>query len=307
MKKLNIIITIDLCVAIGQNLRAQQDPMFTQYWVNPQILNPAHAGADGRTLLNATARNQWINVKGAPQTYTLALGGMAQERLGLGVSYIHDRVGISRTNTLNIDFAYHLPLGEKWKLISSVRVSCLINQLNLTEVNTNTPGDPMFMENLSSGLRPNAGFGFLLASDKFYAGYSQPRIINYDFGTTSNIGNTKIISHRFAYLGYNFNFSEDYKLRPNILVKEVSNAPVQLDFNLVNEFRNNWVVGLSGRTGEGIGVMLGIVNYRNLDIYYCYDYPLTVISLLSKQTHQITLVLNLSKKSIRVNSPRYFN
>lgn len=303
----NYIKTLALVgVLASTKLFAQQDPMFSQYWVNAQILSPTHAGADGRTLLNATGRHQWMNVKGAPQTYTLAIGGKVSEKVGLGLSYIHDRIGISQTNTLNADVNYELKLSKKWKLISGVRLSGLINSLNLTEVATVTPGDPMFAQNLSSGLKPNAGFGFLLATDKFYAGYSQPRVINYDFGSSANI-NTKIIAHRFMYAGYNFDVTNTYKLRPSILVKEVANAPIQMDFNVANEFNEKLVLGLSARTGEGIGAMLGFLDFHKLDIYYCYDYPLTAISLLSKQTHQLTIVLNLSKKSQRVNSPRYFN
>lgn len=304
--KISVKILIGLfCLSI--QAYAQQDPMYTQYWVNPQILSPAQAGAEGRTVLNSTARLQWINVKGAPKTYSLALGGMVSDHLALGLSYVYDQVGISRTNTVNADVAYHLNFTKKWKLITGLRVIGLINNVNFSEINTTTPGDPLFMENMTSGIKPNAGFGFLLTNNKFYMGYSEPRVVNYDFGSSLKMGNTHIISHRFIYAGYNFNISENYKLRPSVLMKQVQNAPIQFDMNIANEFNNKLVVGLSGRTGEGIGAMLGVINYHNFDFYYCYDYPLTTISLLSKQTHQVTIALTLSKKPKRINSPRYFN
>lgn len=305
MKKYILLTIFSLVVA--RYASAQQDPMFSQYWVNPQIISPTFAGADGRTLINATSRLQWINVKGAPRTHSLAIGGKVSESVGLGLSYVYDEVGISRTNTVNADFAYHLNLGNDWKLITGIRLIGLINNINFSDINTTTPADPMFMENLSSGIKPNAGFGFLLAKKKFYIGYSEPRVVNYDFGSSKSQINTHIISHRFAYVGVNINASESYKIRPSVLVKSVQNAPVQFDVNIANEFNNKLVLGLSARSGEGVGAMLGITNYHKLDIYYCYDYPLNVIQLLSKQTHQITVALNLSKKPQRINSPRYFN
>jgi type IX secretion system PorP/SprF family membrane protein len=304
MKKL-ILTTAIITSTLGA--MAQQDPMFSQYWVNPQVLNPAQAGADGRTLLNATGRLQWVNVKGAPKTSSLAIGGMAGERVGVGVSYIYDQVGISRTNTLNADFNYHLKLKKDWRLITGLRVIGLINQMNFSEISTTTPGDPLFMENLSSGIKPNAGFGFLVTNKKFYVGYSQPRVVNYDFGAKSVMGNTKIISHRFAYMGYNFTLNDEFKFRPSVLMKEVTNAPVQFDFNAVLEMKSKVVTGLSYRSGDGVGAMLGVVNAGRFDIYYCYDYPLSAISILSKQTHQITVSMNLTGKPSRINSPRYFN
>jgi len=304
MKKAYIFSILILMALV---VSAQQDPMYTQYWVNPQVLNPAQAGADGRTTLNATARLQWINVKGAPRTYSVALGGMVSNKVGLGLSYVHDQVGISRTNSVNADFAYHLNLTKKWKLITGLRVIGLINNVNFSEINTTVPGDPMFLENTTSGLKPNAGFGFVLTNNKFYLGYTEPRVVNYDFASSKGVGNTKIISHRFMYAGYNFDISHDYKLRPSVLTKQVENAPVQFDINVVNEIRNRLLVGFSARTGEGVGIMVGFINYHKLDVYYCYDYPLTTISLLSKQTHQITLAYNLSTRPQRINSPRYFN
>jgi type IX secretion system PorP/SprF family membrane protein len=304
MKKL-ILTTAIITSTLGA--MAQQDPMFSQYWVNPQVLNPAQAGADGRTLLNATGRLQWVNGNGAPKTSSLAIGGMAGERVGVGVSYIYDQVGISRTNTLNADFNYHLKLKKDWRLITGLRVIGLINQMNFSEISTTTPGDPLFMENLSSGIKPNAGFGFLVTNKKFYVGYSQPRVVNYDFGAKSVMGNTKIISHRFAYMGYNFTLNDEFKFRPSVLMKEVTNAPVQFDFNAVLEMKSKVVTGLSYRSGDGVGAMLGVVNAGRFDIYYCYDYPLSAISILSKQTHQITVSMNLTGKPSRINSPRYFN
>lgn len=304
MKKL-ILITATIISTLGA--MAQQDPMFSQYWVNPQVLNPAQAGADGRTLLNATGRLQWVNVKGAPKTSSLAIGGMAGERVGLGLSYVYDQIGISRTNTLNADFNYHLKIKKDWRLITGLRVIGLINQMNFSEISTTTPGDPLFMENLSSGIKPNAGFGFLVTNKKFYIGYSQPRVVNYDFGAKSVMGNTRIISHRFAYMGYNFSINDEFKLRPSVLMKEVTNAPVQFDFNAVLEMKSKVVTGLSYRSGDGVGAMLGVVNAGKFDIYYCYDYPLSAISILSKQTHQITVSMNLTGKPSRINSPRYFN
>lgn len=285
----------------------QQDPMFSQYWVNAQIINPAQAGADGKAYLNVTGRYQWVNVKGAPKTHSISWNTMTNKKIGLGASYVLDRVGPSTTHNLNFDFAYYMRLNDNWNITAGVRATALVNQLNFADFYTVKPGDPLFSQNQSSGVRPNVGFGFLISSKKLYFGYSQPRIVKYSFGSGASANNTNIVSHQFAYAGLNQRINADLQFRPSILFKTVENAPLQFDFNTAFEIKEKLVFGLSYRTGDGIGAMLGLLNMSNLDFYYCYDYPLSAISMISKQTHQITLNLALTKDVRRVNSPRYFN
>ena len=47
---------------------AQQRPHYTQYVINPFIINPAIAGIDNYGYLKVSARDQWAGLKGAPRT-----------------------------------------------------------------------------------------------------------------------------------------------------------------------------------------------------------------------------------------------
>lgn len=303
----NIKILFLLFPILISKVFGQQDPSFSQYWVNPQIINPAQAGSDGKPYINLTGRYQWIDVKGSAKTHTISWNTMTNKKIGLGASYVLDQIGPSTTHNLNFDFAYYLRLNEKWHMAAGIRICAIVNQLNFTDFYTVTPGDPLFMQNENSGLRPNGGFGFLLSSKKLYFGYSQPRVVNYSFGSGDSKVNTNIISHHFAYAGMNQRINSEIQFRPSVLFKSVANAPIQFDFNTAFEIKEKLTFGLSYRTNDGIGAMVGLLNLSNLDIYYCYDYPLSAISMISKQTHQITLNLAMNKEARRINSPRYFN
>ena len=52
---------------------AQQDPMYTQYMFNTQTMNPAYAGTWESVSFMVLARQQWIGLKGAPETYTFSM------------------------------------------------------------------------------------------------------------------------------------------------------------------------------------------------------------------------------------------
>ena len=47
------------------------------------------------------------------------------------------------------------------------------------------PGDPEFAENTPKLLMPNAGFGMYYFTDKFYAGFSIPRMIENQIDLTA--------------------------------------------------------------------------------------------------------------------------
>ncbi|WP_289046781.1 type IX secretion system membrane protein PorP/SprF, partial [uncultured Olleya sp.] len=68
MKK---IVYIVFLVFIG--VQAQQDPQYTQYMYNMNVVNPAYAGSTESVSIGALYRSQWVGLEGAPTTGTLAI------------------------------------------------------------------------------------------------------------------------------------------------------------------------------------------------------------------------------------------
>jgi len=61
-----LLITIKISVA-------QQEPMYTQYLFNTQVINPAYTGAWENLGFIVLGRHQWVDMPGAPRTYTFAM------------------------------------------------------------------------------------------------------------------------------------------------------------------------------------------------------------------------------------------
>src|SRR4030066_1126498 len=78
MKKL-LTISITLFILLFSfRIVAQQLPRFSQYYFNEFLINPAIAGYDGRTIVNLSARKQWLGFSDyTPQTALVS----AQTRL----------------------------------------------------------------------------------------------------------------------------------------------------------------------------------------------------------------------------------
>ena len=62
------ILYIVFLVVIG--VQAQQDPQYTQYMYNMNVINPAYAGSSESVSIGAMYRSQWVGLEGSPSTGT---------------------------------------------------------------------------------------------------------------------------------------------------------------------------------------------------------------------------------------------
>jgi type IX secretion system PorP/SprF family membrane protein len=90
---------------------AQQDAQFTQYMYNTININPAYAGSRGALSIFALHRTQWVGLDGAPVTNAVSINTPLNNKLGLGVSIINDRIG-PRTRFLLIYLILFQPLKQ---------------------------------------------------------------------------------------------------------------------------------------------------------------------------------------------------
>ena len=67
MKKLILIL---FALVIAQEISAQQDPQYTQYMYNMNVINPAYAGISEGLSIGALYRSQWVGLDGGPETFT---------------------------------------------------------------------------------------------------------------------------------------------------------------------------------------------------------------------------------------------
>src|SRR5215813_11780961 len=76
------------------DLHAQQDPLYSQYFNNPMLINPAFAGSTERLYAGVAYRTQWAGVEGAPQTFSMNSHiGLMNNNVGLGMIAVQDQIG----------------------------------------------------------------------------------------------------------------------------------------------------------------------------------------------------------------------
>ena len=154
---------------------AQQVPMYTHYMYNTLVVNPAYAGSRDALTVTTLHRSQWVDFKGAPLTQTVTLHSpLRNEKLGLGLSLMNDKIGPVNNTSAFVNFAYRLKLNEKSKLAFGLSGGVNLLQSNLTSVDLDVNNDPVFLNNINNKVNPNFGFGLYYSRARFYAGVSSP-------------------------------------------------------------------------------------------------------------------------------------
>ena len=304
MKKLYIILVFVLSVSFTQ---AQQDPQYTQYMYNMNVVNPAYAGSFDGIAVGALYRSQWVGLDGAPNTGTLAVHAPVGRRVGLGFSFINDEIGPVRENNAYADFSYTLPLGNESKLAFGVKAGATFHNIGLTGLDVIDANDPFLQENVDA-VTPNVGAGvYFYKPNEYYISVSMPNMLNSVHLDATN--GTKVGSetqHLFAAAGYVFNLSDNFALKPHGLLKVAFDAPVSFDLN-ANLFMYNIVeVGVGYRLEDSFSGMINFMVAPNLRIGYAYDSIRSDLNIATTSSHEIFINFDFSFTKKVSRSPRYF-
>lgn len=299
------IITLVLAALFLQEISAQQDPQYTQYMYNMNVVNPAYAGSKESLSITALYRNQWTGLDGAPETFTFSAHGPVGKNVGLGLSAIKDELGpVSETNVF-ADFSYTLQMNSSLKLALGIKAGATFQDVGLTSLQLQDPNDPFFSQNINNTY-PNVGAGAFFYSDKFYIGLSVPNFIHSVHLDENGLKYGSEVSHYFATAGYVFQASDNFKLKPSVMVKSAFNAPVSFDVNLNALFYDRFELGASYRLDDSFSGLVGFQINDNIRIGYAYDVVTSDLNAVGPGSHEVIITFDLFFKQRVMRSPRFF-
>lgn len=301
----------------AQSGKAQYDAMFTQYMFNEMFINPAYAGSKDAMSATLLHRQQWVNFPGRPVTTSFSLHGPLEgNKMGVGLSILNEKVGVMNRNLIYASYAYRLKFADKSTLAMGLMggLDNQLNKLNTLKVSNeaNATADPQF-GNSPNVVAPNFGAGLYYNTKTLYVGLSVPRMIDNKvrFGPdgSSTIKTTKVLPSLFTYYltaGYLFTLNDEFKLRTNVMMKAVQNAPAQIDIGANLLIRDFIWAGLNFRTGSSLSLLLGCQVNKQFLVSYSYDYGLNKIQKYSQGSHEIVLNYLFSFTGRKIVTPRYF-
>jgi type IX secretion system PorP/SprF family membrane protein len=291
---------------IGLVSYAQQDAQYTQYMYNTINVNPAYAGSRGMMSIFGLHRTQWVGLDGAPTTNAFSINSpINNSNLGVGLSFVNDKIGPTNENTISADLSYTIRTSETYNLSFGIKGTANLFNLDVSRLNPQNSGDPL-LQNLDNDFSPNVGAGAYLHSDKLYLGVSVPNFFETKRFDDNDIAVYKERMNLYFIGGYVFDLTPSLKFKPAFLTKVVEGAPLQLDVSgnfLINE---KFVLGAAWRWDAAVSAMAGFQITDGLFIGYGYDLETTKLANYNSGSHEVFLRFELFNKQEKIVSPRFF-
>lgn len=310
IKKITKTFLLILCLFSSKLVTAQQDAQYTQYMYNALSINPAYAGS--RDMFSAVIlhRSQWVGVDGAPTTQTLSGHTPLNEKVGVGLNIVNDRIGPARETYVDAAFSYTLEVNRDIELSFGLKAGGQLLDVDYNRLNIYDPTDANFQpNNVDQKFSPQFGLGAMLHSDQFYVGLSVPNILQTEHFDESPNASESVAKERIGYYltsGYVFDLSSDIKFKPAVLTKIVTGTPLQVDISANFLFYEKFTVGAAYRWSSAVSGLLGFQITDSLMVGVAYDADTTEFSDYSGGSFEAFLRFDLFKSYNKMVTPRFF-
>jgi type IX secretion system PorP/SprF family membrane protein len=265
-------------ITVGFPLHSQQFPIYSQYWTNKFLLNPAIAGHEGYTSFNLTARRQWAGLPDAPATVAVSgqtryvknshisrgrglfkhksrrKRGMSRGgKVGYGGYVFSNNMGVLNKTGFQATYAYHLALRKSGLSfgLSAVGLQYKINKDEI-RLHPDEPEDELINYTAEKGYFIDGNFGVYYSDKNLYAGFSTQNLFEsfFKFNKTDSSAQIRLERQYILMAGYRYEINRDIYIEPSFNLKFSENVVAQTDINATLYFQQNYWGGLAYRTGS---------------------------------------------------------
>lgn len=159
------LVLIMISIISTTSVKAQLNPLSSQYYTNQYLINPAFAGVGKGLRLNGAYRKLWSNVPGTPLTQNLT-ADYGFNKVGLGLTVNNESAGLQRQTRVVGSYAYHLKLNDNsHQLHFGVSLGFMSQRLENADIYGN-PNDPTVEQYNDRKTYLDGDFGVAYTSDK---------------------------------------------------------------------------------------------------------------------------------------------
>ena len=313
-----------ILIIVSVTSAQQQRPIQSLYMFDQLLINPAYAGTQVQFSATSIYRNQWVNLDGAPETFTLSMqSSFMRGKIGGGLILAKDVLGVHSDKSVYVMGSYMLPM-PVGKLYFGLQGG--LNIINSDYRQTTVPSatgsqqgidgttDPFY--SATSATNPNFGTGLFYTNKEFYMGFSVPYLLdneivqdiesdNFSGVLSETIKNTRTY---YITLGNTFPLSPDFKIIASTLTRFQEGAPLSFDVNANGVYKETIGLGVSYRLIEGFVYLFELKINENFHVGYAYDLTASALQQVSAGSHEF--MLNYRIKIPRLHKglecPSYF-
>ncbi|MBI1770693.1 MAG: type IX secretion system membrane protein PorP/SprF [Bacteroidetes bacterium] len=289
---------------------AQQTPVYSQYYFNELVINPAYAGSHVQFSATSMYRNQWVNFPGSPKTYLFsAHSSFLKDKMGLGIMINADNIGSYSNKNLYFSYSYFLKFPQS-KLSFGLQAGFDFIGADFSKLDLQNP-DLSFIP--INSFKPNIGAGIYYKRKNFFAGFSVPMLINnkVDYRDANAVANQiKQARYYFLRMGgiFPINQMKTVQFNPSILLRSQEGQPLALDLNAAFVFYEVCSAGVSYRTVDAFITFVELKLSEKIHVAYSYDWTTSNLNAFSNGTHEFMINYRTRIRSLHKNleCPSYY-
>ncbi len=301
LKLLALVLLFGTMVLNAQELTL---PQLSQYLAdNPFVMSPTYAGIGDHIKVRINGLTQWVGIKDAPDTQSLAADARIGNKSGLGMLLYNDSNGETKQRGARVSFAHHLTLDRYDDEFLSFGLSYNFNQFRIDIENFDSQ-DPGVTDDRAT-TNHNFDVGFLYRKDKFYLSLNASNLINKDLTKFNPVFEPNRLRNYYVYTGYRYTKNKNSRLEiePSVFFQWFeSDARSVTDLNTKfrwYDFEDYYYAGVTYRfLNDQIGDPLyiaPIIGLKKSNFYFGYSYQIILNEILgfSTGTHVVTLGVDL--------------
>ena len=293
MRKTLVIFSIFLSVS----LFGQQEPLFTQYYVNDMAINPAISGSKSYNSFTMLTRQQWLGFEGAPLSTNISYHGALNNRSAMGGYLMFDKATPSLQANLHLNYAYHVPLNyDKVNLSFGLGAKVMYYNLDFNKEDLPPAVDPAFSASSYDKTLGDASAGTYLYGRNFYLGFSATNLFQSTFNPAigSSPTSNKVFKNYYGMGAYRFYIiNRDWQLEPSFLLRKMALHKNVTDITTRIIYIENTWSGLTYRTDGTLAFGFGFAK-NNMHFSYSYDHTFSGdIMQYNYGTHEIGIAFRI--------------
>lgn len=316
--KIYVAIILAVLCSVGIELRGQ-DPIFSQYYMNSLLSNPAFSGVNPGGNMAVSYRNQWLGYDQGYNTMAVAYDQGLYRNSSLGGWMLADRVGDGLLSTVVMKGigATQVSLNRHTFLKGGVELGIGYMQLNWDKLVFGdaidarfghvTPGGSRLptaevRPDRSSNIYIDMGVGFLLYNKRYYGGFSlkhinRPVVSFYDKGERKPI---QVNLQGGMHIPLSSLSSDRMFLSPNMLFSYTAGS-YQLTLGSLYTFRSFFTGAWIRAARKNIDAVIASagVRYDNWRISYSYDLTLSKLTPSTYGSHELGFTIIFEDTSKR--------
>ncbi|HXK80767.1 MAG TPA: type IX secretion system membrane protein PorP/SprF [Bacteroidales bacterium] len=295
MKKL--LLPLIATLFISSSLLGQQLPLYSQYFLNDFIINPAVAGSEEYSPIKLSIHKQWVGINDSPSTQSISGHTMLENNnVGIGGIIFNDAFGPVSHTGIQAVYSYHFHIDRINKISLGLAAIAFQYKMDQRFFELTTYDDPAITYMIEKTIVPDATFGVYAYGKHYWAGITAAHLFQSKLKINRNLDENTMVRHYFLMGGYKIHFPNNdlVQIEPSVMLKMTEVTPLQFDINLKLYYNKDYWFGVSIRPQDSFVAAFGIKHQRYY-LGYAYDFTFSDLSSYTIGSQEIVFGVNIGE------------